>query len=268
MAKAEKKTEEQAVAVKPAETGLTTVPEGAWGAPETISRKEILIPKLLLMQGVSQLVSDEKAAAGDIVNSVSAKILGGKGTKSVEIIPIMKLPSTWVINELVMEGGALKKKFKEMIEVNAQNENWDWTIKDAKGNVTHERDYTINFFVLVVDDITGFPYQLSFRRTSLRAGKKLSNHFQECMKDKVAPARYALKLSCRKEMKDKQAYWVYELEGEKRKTSESELSTAYQWFTTFKDSIPKIDQSDLEEADETVTTTVKVDTTVTEKSQY
>lgn len=225
---AEKTTQLEPVA----KAGLPEVTPENWGASdERISMKEILIPKLLHMQGQSVLVSDEKAKPGDIANSVTGQVF----TKPCEIIPFLKLPSTWVVNDIKLVDGQVEKEFREIYDVTPENEDQDWEVKNEQGIVIESRDYTMNFMVLVVEDIDAFPYVLSFRRTSLRAGKKLANHFQLCAKDRVAPARYVLRMNNKKEMNEKkQPYYVADFDVEKRKTNDVEFKAAYDWFQTFK----------------------------------
>lgn len=223
-------------------------PEGSWGNEEPISAKERMLPKLHLMQGQSKLVAEEKAAMGDIVNLVTGQVLGGKD-KPIEIIPIMKLPSTWVVNDIVYENGQANKKFKEIIDVTPQNENMEWKEMDGNDRVILERDYCINFLVLVAGDLT-LPYQISFRRTSLKAGKKVVNYFDACRVDKVAPARNALSLVSSKLMKDNKPYYVFDLNVAKRKTTDAEYGLAFKWFKAYEKVKPKVDHSDLVEETE------------------
>lgn len=224
------------------ESALAAVPEN-WGTDDApVSAKEILIPKLLLMQGQSKLVANEQAKMGQFVNSVTGKVFGDI-TKPAEIIPIMKLPSLWVVSTV----NGKDKKFKEIIPVTPANEDHDWNVKNQAGAVIEEWDYTMNYYVVMTDDVNGLPYQLAFRRTSLRAGKKLNNHFLACQMDKVAPARYAVNLSATKEMKDGKPYFIMDLIGEKRKSTDEEFATAFKWFQQLKSQASKfkVDDSDI-----------------------
>ena len=70
------KKNEKAVATK-SETAVSNVAHdlSAWGETEVTS-KDIVIPKILCMQGLSDLVSDGKAKMGDFVDSLEGNILG------------------------------------------------------------------------------------------------------------------------------------------------------------------------------------------------
>lgn len=248
---AAKKQEEQ-LPVAQVQGGELAVPTGAWEEPTPMSLKEILIPKFLMMQGQSKLVSEGKCKMGDIVNSVTGQVFGSP-EKPVEFIPIMKLPSIWVINDIVYDPrtGKGTRQYRETISVTPKNENDEWTEKDEKDRVILERDYTIQFLVMLPEDINGFPYVMALRRTSIRAGKKIGNHFQLCAKDKVAPAKYVLKFSDKKEMKDQQPYFVADLLADKREATPKELQIAYNWFVTFQKNkdMFKVDDSDEREGE-------------------
>src|SRR5688500_16277616 len=105
--------------VKQAGGALEQVPDN-WGNEAEIPQSERLIPKLHLMQGQSQLVAEERAKTGDIVNLLTGEVLGDSKTP-VEIIPIMKLPSTWVIYDRTSG----ERVFKEIIPVTPENAKWE-----------------------------------------------------------------------------------------------------------------------------------------------
>ena len=58
------------VTVKKEQAVSTEVNLGEWGIPEVMS-SDILIPKILPMQPLSELVTDDKALAGEFRDSVS-----------------------------------------------------------------------------------------------------------------------------------------------------------------------------------------------------
>ncbi len=164
--------------------------------------------------------------------------------------------------------GKAVRTYRETIPVTAKNESDPWTEMDEKGRVKLERDYTIQFMVMVAGDIDGFPYVMALRRTSIRAGKKIANHFQLCQKDKVAPAKYALKFVCKREMKDQQPYYVADLLAERRETTQKELKSAYDWYVTFehKKEEFKVDDSDERETTDAGSAGAAVDAAGTDKN--
>lgn len=236
--------EKKEVAVKEENTALA-VPEGTWGTEGT-STKDILIPKLLLMQGLSKFVADEKAQMGDIVNSLTGDILGGK-TKPVEIIPIMSF-RTWVIYEIVGD----KPQFKSVVPMTRENE--DWELEGEEDGAPVRRDKCLNFYVMLKTDMGGFPYLVSFRRTSFRAGKKLVNHFKLAEMKRIPPAANSVMLACSKQQNDDGTFYVFDIAPGKP-TAKEDLSTCYGWYKTLSAGTGvRVDNSDLEK-DATTTTT-------------
>lgn len=231
-------TQQQVAKTEP--KALAAIPQD-WGNEETFSAKEILIPKLLLMQGLSEFVAEEKAQMGDLVNSVTGQVLSPKG-KPLEMIFVKKLPSTWVVFETL--GG--KREYKETIQVTAQNENLKR--EEEVNGVTVRRDYCMNFFMLIATDLGNLPYSVTFRRTSLNAGKVLNEYLRRCKEDGIAPARKVLSLGGKKVSNDEGTFYVYEFgTGEKRNTTDQEYAKAYQWFQTFKTTDVKVDEAELKE---------------------
>ena len=72
-----------------------------------IDQKDMLIPKLLTMQPTSTFVSEERAAPGDLVSSVTGEVIGGKG-KWLKFVPLM----TYKTIEYYDKSGAKPKLVK------------------------------------------------------------------------------------------------------------------------------------------------------------
>ncbi len=248
-----------AVAVKESTEISTDVAPANWGNDAEIDNSERLVPKLHLLQGQSKLVAEERGKTGDIVNIVTGEVLGGK--EPVEFIPIKKLTSSWVVYDRTTG----ERVFKEIFDVTPENAKLPYVEKDAKGVVILERDYSINFLVLLAKD-TGFPIVASFKRTSVKAGKKLVNHFDRCRNDKVAPATYALSLVSQKlTNRDGKPYCVFDLLADRRKSTPAELNAAYQWFKTFQTQELKVDNSDVTDGGEA---SAPIETEASDGSQY
>ena len=260
------KKEETKELEKAAAAGLPAEMPENWGNDEAINPGERLVPKLHLMQGQSKLVAEEKAKMGDIANLVTGEVLGDS-KNPVEFIPVKKLPSTWVVYDRVDSGkndGQTKRQFKEIVEVGPGNMGWEWTVKDVNGKVIRENDYSINFLVLATKD-SRMPLVLSFKRTSVKAGKKIVNHFDMCKIDGVPPASKALKLLAVKEMKDGQPYFRFDIDPSTRPSTKEEMMKAWEFFKLYKDQEVKIDNSDLMDPD--LDSTHTVDAEVSETSQ-
>ena len=53
-----------------------------------VDASDIIIPKILLMQAISQLVEQDKAKQGDFIHSLDEVVVGSKEDKPVEFIPL------------------------------------------------------------------------------------------------------------------------------------------------------------------------------------
>jgi hypothetical protein len=212
---------------------------GSWGT-EGLDAQDILIPKLLCMQGLSKLVADRKAMMGDMINSTTSEVVGND-QKPIEIIPILNF-NTWVEYEKI--GGKLK--FKTITPVTAANRNQPIEEKLPNG-IEVRRDYCINFYVLLARDAAdpaALPYVLCFKRTSLGAGKKLATHLFDCKSRKLPSAVKSFKLEAVKKQNDQGTFYVFDVTPA-RNTNREEITTAYSWYKRIAAQETKVDNSDL-----------------------
>lgn len=241
VAKTDEKTEPKAIAVKEP-TALATYDGLMDDTP--VASTDLVIPKLLLMQGLSELVSQEKAKLGEIRDSIDGNLFGNKELP-LEIIPF-KTFKTWVLYE-EMNG---KFEYKGQIPMTPENENWSWD--DTVNGVKVRRDACINYFCLVPKEIEHemfFPYLVSFRRTSYFAGKKLETHRAKLRLFKKPISFKTFLLSSTRQENDKGTYYVYDIK-EGRHTAEKELEAVKQWCDTMSKQSVRVDDSDFrKEAD-------------------
>lgn len=225
------------------EAELPAVPAEAWGT-ENVDSADILIPKILLQQGLSKRVADEKNKMGDIINSVTGELLGDK-KKAVELIPITTF-KTWIISE--KPKGKDKFDFKTVVPFTPQNSMWEQ--EEHLGDVDIRRDRCLNFMVLLASDAAkpdALPYLLSFRRTGYKTGQKLATHFARSRELKQPPAAKVFNLKCNFVENDKGKFYVFDLD-EARASKNEELTKAYQWYRTLQSSQKvRVDDSDLVE---------------------
>ena len=232
----------------------------AWGA-EGADAADVLIPKLLLMQGQSEFVSEGKAKAGDIVRSTTGEILGGTA-KGVEIIPFLTF-KTWILSE----NTGSKFEYRGVAAYTADNCNDPLEWKDS-GRVWR-RDRCLNFYVLLPADVqreidalnnlnkTGefpdpkdalVPCVLSFRRTSYGAGRVLSDHFVRAASFGRPPCVSKFTLNSKIEKNDQGTYYINTVEAAGMST-ETQIQTCKKWYDIIsanKNSV-KVDESEFKE---------------------
>lgn len=240
------------VVMDKAAKALVATEEQTFGI-EGVDSKDILIPKLLVMQGLSKLVVEDKAQMGDFVDSVNGEILGSareKAPKPVTIIPI-KTFKTWIEYEKIDDK---KLEFRGIVPMDETNANWP--LEEVKDGRDMRRDRCINFYVLLKDKPDDLPYLMTFKRTSYRAGMKLATHFKKCelaaLRGKpVPPAATMFDVTATKTSNDQGTFYVFDVV-QKEATAPEHLKLAWEWFQMFRTASVKVDNSDLQADDSAV----------------
>lgn len=138
---------------------------GGW---EDIDTRDLLIGRVLLMQGPSKLVQEEKAKFGEIRNSLTGELLAGRGEK-FEFVPFRQ-NKTWVL---------LNTSGQFVREVPLRD-HLDWVGKReiVEGTETLRVYETQNFLVLTTKQVeqgARIPLRIAFRATSYYAAKQLTS---------------------------------------------------------------------------------------------
>jgi len=203
------------------ETALKTV--GTITTAEDILTSDLVIPKVLLMQGLSEFVSQRQAQSGDIVRSMSADKLGDDEVP-VSIIPIT-FRNMW-LNQEKVDG---KFEYRGMEGRDASNENAEWDYKI--GNVQWGRTKVLELFCLLTNDLVAdaarsssedddfapnlnnvvMPHVISFRSTMFKTGKQFVSHFNSAKMAGVEPFRYKIDLKCESTKNDKGTFFVWSM---------------------------------------------------------
>ncbi len=227
-----------------------TVGDQLQAASQEVLNSDIIIPKLLLMQPLSDFVSEGKAKPGDLVRSTTNEVLGN-AAKAVEFVPL-KMTMDWTIQ--TKPPGSSRYQFVRTEPRTAKNENDPWEF--VEGGVDHKRVKTINVYALLVDDAKRFqaeiskategempnldntllPVVITFRSTSFTAGRGVANFYAQVrqMSDRGFPAKpygYKLSLGCYSEKNDKGTYFVLKL-GQAKALEPELLKEAKYWYDT------------------------------------
>jgi hypothetical protein len=225
-------------------TPVSNMTLGDWGQPQ-VNSKDIIIPKILVMQGLSQLVTDDKAKMGDFVDSMTEEVLGNYKDKSLAFIPF-HMESIWIISK--KEAGAGDYTFDSIVDVDSSNENWRYN--EVIDNVEYKREYCRNFYVLRPED-TSLPYIISFKGMSSKAGKILATqmYVRNAAAGKIPPA-FVMELFGNKDKNDKGTFITLATKVE-RESSEEEIAKAFQWFKTVTGGGVKPHEAKAEEVEQT-----------------
>lgn len=203
-----------------------------------ISSEDLVIPRLMLMQNTSEYVGDDKAELGDIVDSQSIDVIGGIN-KPVEIVPL-KMYKTWRVYDM----SSKQPKFKRQEPVTAANAELKWEF--IEDGVPHRRVFHMNFFVLRKDELDqgmSFPAVISFKSTSLNAGKQLATAMFKLHHLGLPAFSQSQMLTVKKEKKDTNTYAVFEIRKGQTLTAEQQAA-AKRWIQTLAEKRHTVDEDE------------------------
>lgn len=176
-----------------AETAVTIhqdFADGGWDT-ETVDTKDILIPKILLMHGSSDLVKKGVRNVGEIIKSTSEEVVA-KRNETLDVLVFEKWKE-WRI----MKKPAGKERY-EYVRTEAwapENDELPWEYQE--NGEDYRRDKTMNFYGLIAKEAeagTGFPVKLSFVRTSFRSGLKIADAYSRALMNKQPPTSQIFKI--------------------------------------------------------------------------
>lgn len=213
----------QEVANKESTEVTASMDMGAWGTPQ-VSASDIIIPKILCMQGLSVLVADDKAKMGDLVDSMTQEVIGNCAKKPVQFIPF-HMEKILIVSKLV----GTDYSFDHIENVTSENENRPY--EEVIGPDTFKNEFAMNFYVLRPEDMS-LPYIISFKGMSRKAGKILATQMfvRNAAAGKIPPA-FVMELSGTKTKNDKGTFYVLESKAV-RESSQEEVNSAFTWYKT------------------------------------
>ncbi len=225
-----------------------------WGDGPNVTAQDLVLPKLLPLQYMSEKVKNKQGEYGEFRDTVANELFGSL-EKPFEVIPFF-MQKKWVEFDMIPQrGGGYDREFKQivLIQDNPTREgfNDDLPLVDEAAKV--ERDRVMDFFCLIPEQIkegNDFPYVLSFQRTSLKAGKKLGT--QMYVRNKMAglnPAATAIEVSGQDVQNDKGSYVVQDIRPSRAALKEEQMA-ALKWLKIVNTSKVKVDDSEYSESDD------------------
>lgn len=206
---------------------------GAFG-DVSLSATDVVIPKILAMQGMSKLALEGKASVGQFVDSISNEVVGSID-EPLEFIPF-HLTKTWIVSKW----NGQKYKFSHIEDVTPQNENRQWEEEIDGEKIKNEKSF--NFYCLRPEDMS-LPCVISFKGTSQRTGRELATqmYVKNRAVGKVPPAM-VMTLSGSRETKEGNTFIVLKTATSRSSTTE-EIMACLDWFKAVGGY--KVDDSDL-----------------------
>lgn len=230
---------------------------------QEILNTDVIIPRLLLMQGLSEFVTERKANLGELVRSTTLEKVGVVGGPALNIIPL-RVTAEWAEQE--RQGD--KFKFRRAFPRTPGNEHFPWSFwRDMQGNeydkpgalgaTEWKRVKALNVFALMPGDIDAYdiemekvasegrlpdlskiviPVMLSFRSTSYKAGQGVATFFKQLAEvaQRVPTVRsyhYQLPLTVKVDKNDKGTFYVFQV-GQATALNPKYHAVAERWTAT------------------------------------
>lgn len=210
-------------------TEVTAYDASEWG-DVVVESKDLILPKILLQQALSEAVKTRVARDGDFVNTLTNSVCSDeKG--NVSVLPFY-CRQTYVIEKW----NSKKFEFLKVVPCLPGEEP-----KPFEENINGERfknSHVYEFFCLLPDG--GTPAIVSFRSTSHLAGKQLFNIlYLQNPQQKKTPAHNWITLGRKDKTNDMGTFWVMDFSIGRESTQE-ELETCKTWIGTIKKAAFKV----------------------------
>jgi hypothetical protein len=223
----------------------------AWGEMQTVTAKDVIIPKILPQQHMSEKVKGKLSEYGEFRDTVANRKFGDLETP-FEVIPFYMVKTWYEFDIVTNKAGARKREFSRVIPIqdNATKPGYndDLPYTDEGGKV--ERDRVMDFYVLIPSEVAAgvsMPYVLSFRRTSLKAGQKIASQmFMTNLRAGKVPAAVSMLISGKDVSNDDGSFVVVDALPNRESTAE-EIRECLNWLKMIRAGQTKVDDSDIKE---------------------
>lgn len=232
---AEKKKEEKKDLAKRDPAGVPARVSGDKGiaaGTEGINAKEdVIMPRVAILQGLSEMVVDKKGEMGDLADSLSKENFG----KEITFIPLF-LFKTRVMFE---PGKGLVMMSRDNLTITMAVEEYqdkigkpcdDLPESQWNGKEAPKLSKVFNFPALNIAKLNEFPISVSFLRTGMKAGRTLASLVLRGGED-IFARKYKMTTSIEKNEKGTFAVPHVELAG---RCTDEEYAVAKRWYQTLR----------------------------------
>lgn len=248
-------------------------------APSGILPSDVIIPRLLLMQGTSDFVKDRiktpsgaTIQLGDMVKSTTKEVLGNP-EQPLEFIPLAEPAPTW-INECKPVGGN-RYEFRGIEPRTAKNDTLPWNYiadKDKRevpagtpGALEWRRVKCLSLFALLPSDIKAYaeemkkaeagempdlskaltPILITFRSTGFNAGKEVVTFFSQAQQFNQPAWKYKLQLGNFLDKNDQGTFYVFKVDRAKpAPVAKEDLQHVQYWANIVATTTLRVDETD------------------------
>jgi len=216
--------------------------QGGWGAEEATAT-DFTIPRLRLLQGLSDEVGSGEKGMGEMIKSTDKTTLAKKG-ELLRIIPF-KMNKVWQVYDMSMGG---QPKWVRQEVWNASNDTLPWEFEENGKKL--RRDKVYSFFALIEKELaekaTALPLQISFSRTSFYAGKTLANHFATALAEKTPPCTMMFDIVSEYVNEGDKKYYVFDVKHAGKQTPIETIKTCKKWFDIINAGKAKLEEDSVE----------------------
>jgi hypothetical protein len=186
--------------------------------PSVVDSSDIILPMILLGQGISNAVTSGACKFGDMYNSLTGEVVGDE-TKPLKFIPIT-LKKVWKLQENT--GTPQKPKWKYRGTEAYTGQRYEYTeMRPSR----YDQTLIVPWEVTLSTEVFGFtesdaadpislPTVLSFSKSSRKAGQKVNTHFASLEGAIPSPLpyyAYVLELSALRKQNDDGIFMVWDI---------------------------------------------------------
>lgn len=219
-------------------------------AEQNITKNDIAIPKILIMQGQSPRVLEGEASFGELRDTLNWEILGQAKHGQKPAVPLEVLPIHWEKYWINKKADGDKWKTESMEKMTTKNENLgqyeSWKGEDG---INRKRIYLHLFYVLLKGKT--IPYTIGLRGSSKQAGDALATQMyvvNKTINTKKAwlksPMGKWITLTPHKVSKNDNTYISLTTTAGKESTLE-EAKEARDWYKAVRSGEMEVDNSDI-----------------------
>lgn len=197
----------------------------------SLSQQDVVIPKILTMQGLSKAVVDGKAKFGDFIDSLSEERLGDMKS------PLSFIPFHMVKKFIISKFDGKEFKYDRVEMITAVNDGLPY--EDNENGTQIRRQRVLSFYCILPQD-TSIPYVIDFKGMSAKAGRVLATQMfvKNRAAGKVPPAK-VMELSGEKTQNDKGVFVVLNTKIGRDSTND-EIGLCLNWYKTIASNKAKV----------------------------
>ena len=203
-----------------------------WG-DVTIEQKDLVLPKILVQQSMSEAVKQKKAEEGELLNTLTDENLG----TSIELLPFFKRESV-----VIEKYNGKKFAFDKIIPYDGKSRPFEEEINGVRYKNSHQYE----IFAITKD--LGIPHILSFKGTSNKIGRQLVTlMYVSNPAESLTPAGKWITYGSKQEVsKDGDQYFVSAFTVSKKSTPE-EVASCLKWIKVLKESSFEVSEEKVQE---------------------